>query len=254
MIRKNKRGQVAIWAIVGVVLIGSIIIFFLLGKTPISSKLAKEFEPKAYLDNCVKESVEEVSSVMLLRGGFINNPHNIMFNNINVSYICYNKGNYVPCINQHPMLLNEMSSEIENYLSPRINECIKSLKDEAVRKGGSIEANNLGVEVSLGHERIFVKLIGRMIIAFEGSVYGFEHFDVEVLNPLYNLGFVAMEIASQEAKYCYFSYDGYMILYPRFDIRKHVLSDSNKVYSIKDKKSGKIMNIGIRGCAIPAGI
>lgn len=250
---RDKKGQVAIWAIIALVIIGSVITFFLFEKTPII-KSAKSFDPKEYLDNCIRKSIEESVDVMLLRGGFVNNPLNVMFNNINVSYICYNKGNYVPCINQHPMLLNEMAYEIRKQITPKIGGCISSLRDEVIRKGGSIETGNFELGISLAPERIFAELTGKIVIAFSGQVSSFESFKIEVLNPIYDLGHVAMEIASQEAKYCYFSYDGYMILYPRFDIRKNVLSDSNKVYSIKDKKSSKTMNIGIRGCAIPAGI
>jgi hypothetical protein len=32
------------------------------------------------------------------------------------------------------------------------------------------------------------------------------------------------------------------------------LSDSTKIYTIKDKETGKEFNIATRGCAIPAGI
>ena len=38
------------------------------------------------------------------------------------------------------------------------------------------------------------------------------------------------------------------------DIRKWVMSDSTKIYSIKDIASRQIMNLAIRGCAIPGGM
>ena len=63
-----------------------------------------------------------------------------------------------------------------------------------------------------------------------------------------------MEISNQEAKYCYFEYVGYMLLYPKMDIEKFAMSDSTKIYTLKDKKSDKEMNIAIRSCAIPPGI
>ena len=86
-----------------------------------------------------------------------------------------------------------------------------------------------------------------------GVSQDFDSFTTGLSNPLYDLAYVANEIASQEAKFCYFEYVGYNILYNKFDIRKHTLSDSTKIYNIKDKQTGKEMNIAIRGCAIPAG-
>ena len=70
---------------------------------------------------------------------------------------------------------------------------------------------------------------------------------------MYDLASVANEIASQEAKFCYFEYVGFNILYNDFDIRKDTLSDSTKIYTIKHKKTAAEMNIAVRGCAIPAG-
>jgi len=97
--------------------------------------------------------------------------------------------------------------------------------------------------------------IGRKItLAKNEQSQTFNEYNIEVMNPLYDLSKVAIEIASQEAKYCYFEYVGYMILYPRFSIEKFAFSDSTKIYTIKDKYTNKEMNIAIRGCAIPPGI
>ena len=45
-----------------------------------------------------------------------------------------------------------------------------------------------------------------------------------------------------------------MLLNQRFIIEKDSISDSIEIYKIKDKKTDKIMNVAIRGCAIPPGI
>jgi len=251
--KMNRRGQISAWVIITLVIIGTVAVFFAVKKDIILGK-AKPFTPEGYLDKCVREGVNEAVDIMLPRGGFINNKLNVKFNNLNVSYLCYNRGNYLPCINQHPMLITEMEKEMENYLNPVVDECVESLKEEVKERGGVIDVGDLNFDVVLAPERIFVELDGDMQIEMNNAVSVYEKFRIEVLSPLYNLGFVAMEIASQEAKYCYFSYEGYMILYQRFDIRRNRLSDSNLVYSIKDEKTAKTMNIAIRGCAIPAGI
>ena len=86
-----------------------------------------------------------------------------------------------------------------------------------------------------------------------GISQDFSSFATALKNPLYDIAYVANEIASQEAKFCYFEYVGFNILYNKFDIKKYTLSDSTKIYTIKDKQSGEEMNIAVRGCAIPAG-
>ena len=93
-----------------------------------------------------------------------------------------------------------------------------------------------------------------MTIRERGNTQIIDGFDVQIISPLYDLVNVAVEIANQEAKYCYFEYVGYQVLYPNFDIRKFAFSEGTKIYTIKDKYSDKEMNIAIRSCAIPPGI
>ena len=249
----NRRGQLVIWIIVAVIIIGTLIVFFIFNpKVDVLSR--QPFSPQGFLDKCVRDSVHEVENIILPKGGFVDNKNNVFFRGINVSYICYNAGNYLPCINQHPVYISELNGEIRDYIEPRVEECFDDLEDEVVRKGGTSELGPLDLEVKLTLGRVFVRLDRASDFDFGGEKIRFEDFEIELLSPLYDLGLVAMEIASQEARYCHFSYDGYSILHPRFDIKKTVLSDSNDVYSIEDKKSGKTLNIAVRGCAIPPAI
>ena len=87
-----------------------------------------------------------------------------------------------------------------------------------------------------------------------GQTMKYNEFNADIKSPLYNLAKIAIEIASQQAKFCYFEYVGYMILYPRYSIDVFAMSDSTKIYSIEDRESGKKLNIAIRSCAIPPGI
>ncbi len=249
----NNRGQIAIWIIIAVIIVGTLTVAFIFSpKIDVVSR--QSFSPQGFLDKCVRDSVQEVENIILPKGGFVDNKNNVFFRGINVSYLCYNSGNYLPCINQHPVYISELNEEIKSYIEPEVEKCFEDLEDEVVRKGGTSELGELDIEVKLTIGRIFVKLDRVANFDFGGQTTRFEDFEIELLSPLYGLGIVAMEIASQEARYCHFSYDGYSILHPRFDIRKTVLSDSNDVYSIEDKKSGKILNIAIRGCAIPPAI
>lgn len=249
----NLRGQMTIWIILMIVIVASVSIIFVIKKEPIINA-GKPFSPKGYLDKCVRDNIQEIIGEIAPRGGFVSNRLNVFYNNINISYLCYNSGNYLPCINQHPMLISEIENEIKKQVEPKINSCIETLKREVIRKGGKSNSGVIELKIALAPERIFVYLNGEIVIKFGESISIFEKFETEVMSPIYDLAKVAMEIASQEARYCYFAYDGYMIIHPEYDIRKNVLSNSNIVYSIKDKRSGEVFNMGIRGCAIPVGL
>lgn len=250
----NRKGQVAIWVVVAIVIVATIILIYILfrGKANVSG--TDEFNPQSYMDRCVKSSVDEALVIMLPQGGFVNLTNYKNYNGQKVAYLCQNNGNYKPCLNQHPMYLNEMKGEIKNYISLRVEKCFQDLKTEIENRKGIVDMGSMKIEISLGPDRVFADINRTFSITKNGAVQKFSGFNVQVINPIYDLGLLAMEIASQEAKYCYFEYVGYMILYPEFKIEKTALSDSTKIYSIKDKKSGEVLNIATRGCAIPAGI
>lgn len=252
----NKRGQIAIWVIIALILVVSIILFLLIERKTSSPTevIVKEVNPKQYIDQCVRNYVKEAVDIMLPHGGFVEPGHSKLYNNINVSYLCYNKGNYLPCINQHPMLMGKIQSEIKSYIEPRVGMCFEDLKRELEKRKSSVSLGEMTIDVSLAPGKVYVYVDREFVVSKNAVSSRFEKFDVEMFNPVYDLSNVAIKIANDEAKYCYFEYVGYMILYPEFKITKFPMSDSSIIYSITDKKSGDEMNIAIRGCAIPPGI
>lgn len=251
---QNKRGQIAIFAIIAVVIVAMIlIIFFMMKGNKPGTTLSDQSDPTKYIKDCTKKATEDTVKAMLPQGGFVSPSNYKLWDDKKVSYLCLNMGNYLPCISQHPMFLNEMKQEIKQSIIPQIESCYVSLRSELEKRQNSVEFGPMSVEVSFGPERIFVDVSRNMKITKEDDTRTYNQIKTEIINPIYDLGLVAIEIAANEAKYCYFEYVGYMVLYPRFDIRKTAMSDSTKIYSITHKKSQNTMNIATRGCAIPAG-
>ncbi len=250
---RNKKGQVMIWVILAIALVASMILFFTIDRHPIITT-QRDFNANNYIESCVREHVNDAVNEMIPHGGFIEPVNFKVYDDIKIEYLCENIGNYLPCVNQHPMLLNEMKLEIKNYIEPRVEQCFADFKREIESRNGNVEYGPMNIEVSLGPDRVYTNIARRTTITQNGETTTADEYNFEIVNPLYDLGNVAIEIASQEAKYCYFEYVGYMILYPRFSIEKFAMSDSTKIYQIKDKKTNKELNIAIRSCAIPAGI
>jgi hypothetical protein len=254
---KMRRAQVTLWIVLAIVLVASLILFFMLSKTPepiIVQGGETGFEIENFLESCVKENVEDVVEIILPQGGFVSPGNFVYFDNKNIEYMCKHDGYYDPCIQQHPLLLREIRKEIRTYLLPRVNDCLVEVQEDIEGKGGEvIFGRSTDIEVDMGPDRIFVRLIKDMTISREGESRDFNGFDFVINDPTYNLANVAMEISAQEAKYCYFEYVGYHILYPRYEIREFEMSEPTTIYSIKDVKTEKEMNIAVRGCAIPPG-
>jgi hypothetical protein len=249
----SKKGQVALWVILSVVLAAAVILFYTLERKPIGAG-GVEFSPRETVEKCIREGIEEAVDRMLPQGGFIEPKNYFVYNKTKIEYLCEYPYYFRQCIHQHPMLMKEMNEEIEKYLLPIAENCFEEMKREAERKQNSIEMEGANLSIEMAPGRIYARINKKVIITGGGAARAFDNFDVEFLSPAYELASAAMDIAASEAKYCYFENLGYMLEFPKFDIRKIALSEPIRIYSIKDIKSGKTMNIAIRSCAIAAGM
>ncbi|MEK6849952.1 MAG: hypothetical protein AABX85_00060 [Nanoarchaeota archaeon] len=252
---RNKKAQVALMVIVAMVIVAMIIIlFFILGKRPTIILPGGETNVQSAVEKCARDAANEAVEKMIPQGGFVEPENYKVYKNTKVSYLCQNIGYYKPCINQHPMFINEEIKEIKNYVEPIVRQCFDSFKTEMEKRNYEVSMDEMQLNVSLATERIYIDIDRKIKLTKNEQTQTFDKYEIEIINPIYDLSKVAIEIASQEAKFCYFEYVGYMILYPKIGIEKFAFSDSTKIYTIQDKKSKKEMNIAIRSCAIPPGI
>ncbi|MAG38338.1 hypothetical protein CMI45_03055 [Candidatus Pacearchaeota archaeon] len=253
----GRRGQaITIWVIIAIALIGSMILFFSIERPGVEIDIGEgnEFFPSRFIEKCARDAVNDAVDLMLPHGGFVDDKNSIMYNGINISYLCLNKGNYGPCVSQHPSLLNDLKEEVIRNSEERIGVCFDLLKEEVESRWGTITIGEMNNEIDFAFNRIFLTINRKIVIEKQGNTERFDKFDIEIINSLYDLALIGNEISSEEAKYCYFEYVGYNVLHQRFDIEKTTVNEGTKIYSIKDKETEKEMNLAIRGCAIPAGL
>lgn len=253
--RKSKRGQVAVWVILAVFIVGAVVLYFAVsGKKAILPVFQEGIDPQPYIARCVRQSVSDALDTILPQGGFAEPAPHAVYRGKNVTYVCMTTARYEPCVMQHPLYIEEVRAEVERVVEPAIDGCFLTLKDELEERGASVEMSGQRVHVKLMPQRVQITVERKMRIDEKGAERRFERFETALAHPMYDLALVATEIANQEATYCSFEYVGYMMLYPAFDIRKVALSDDAKVYTIKDLSSSQELTIATRGCVIPPGI
>ncbi len=250
----KKNGQVVVWIIVAIALFALALVIFFITRSPKGTTIEANYDPQGYIKQCITYDVLTFVDKISFQGGFENPLSKIVFNNESITYLCKNEGNFKTCINQHPMLISEITDEIKNKLKSNIEDCFIQLETSLKEKNIQIESKAMTYNVELAPRRIIINIDKDMTLKEKESSQFIKNWRIDINHPLYNLANVAIEITNQEATYCYFEYAGFMMLYPDFLIKKRVLTEGTKIYTIVDVKSEKEFNMAIRSCVIPPGM
>jgi len=247
---KNK-GQVTIFIIIALIIVVVALLIFFLWNPPETATTIDN--PQNYIESCIKESTEEAISILLRQGGDIKPELSLGFKEENLTYLCYYHGDYKPCINQKPMLIEHLQDEISSYIEKNVSECFNSLKEELENKGYVVSMAGMNLTTELQPKRVVVNVNRNLIITRRDETKNFEKFEAKIASPLYELAEIAMEIVNQEAEFCNFENLGFMIIYPQYDIRKDTFEGS-LIYTVTDIETSHSFKFAVRGCVMPAGI
>lgn len=246
----NKRGQMVLWIILAVLFVAALLLFAYTGRK-IKIDDQSILHPGSAIESCVEEGIKEITEKIMPQGGFENPSNYILYKNTKIEYICKNPGSYIPCIQQHPLFLEEIRQTIENHLKEKVDGCFRGLEIEYERRATDVQLGSQSLEVRWGSGKIYTNITREMILKKGDKMLTVLEFPVQVNHPLFNLGSVAIEIANQEARYCHFDTLGYAILSPEYFIKKQVLSDESSIYQIQDIESKKELWVAVRSCAVP---
>jgi len=248
----NKRGQVTIFIIVGIVIVLGIIAAFLFsGKVEV--EVPSDLGPRVFIDKCVRDIVEISVDKMLRNGGEILPSQAIAYQGDEWNYLCYQEDYYQGCYNIHPMLELQIEKQIVRDTQGDVQGCFNEMRDDYVNRGFDVTGGETTYSVDLLPGYVEINLDKKVDISSVESAQSFENFDSKVNSAIYDLVQVARDVVNSESQFCHFEYNGYMLLYPRYDIRRIDYSES-KIYRLIDRRSGDEFKFAVRSCAFAPGI
>ena len=248
----TKRGQVALFVIVGIVMVvGVIAAIIFMGRSGTSISIEKN--PRGYIEKCVEDVVEKSVNKMLANGGEASPSRFIMYQGAKWNYLCHTADDYEPCINLHPLLELRIEDEIVDDTSDEIHDCFDTMMEDLEDKGFSVSGGATRYDVDLRPGVVAVNLRRSVEISKDGETRSFENFDVRVGSSLYELILVSRDIVRDEIEFCAFDYVWAMSNYPRYKIRR-IGYDFAKIYMVQDRFSGDEFKFATRSCVAPIGI
>jgi hypothetical protein len=244
----KKKAQVTIFIILAIVIIVTIVLLFYLMRGPgIDDSSATD--PKSAVQKCVRDVVDESIDKMLFNGGEIFPTQTISYRGDEWNYLCYQADLYLGCYNIHPMLKLQIEKQIVSDTEDEVERCFDSVMSDFRSRNYDIESGDLDYSVELESGFVSVNLNRRLDISKNGESSSFEDFETRVVSPINDLVDIAREVVNSEAQFCYFEYNGFMLLYPEYEIRR-IDYFGSKLYRLIDRRTGDEFRFAVRSCAM----
>jgi hypothetical protein len=248
----RKKGQVTIFVVLGIIVVVGILVAIFL-RQDLARVFGKEIEPSEEIRSCVEEALEPVMNLVLENAGELAPELMKMYNGSRYNYLCYQSGDYTPCINTHPMIKKTAENSLMDATRSQVEQCFVDMIEELEARGDTVTEGDLYYSLELVPGNLLVKIEKEITITGKDTTQSFEDFSFEILTQMYGLFNLAREVVNQESQFCYFDYNGFMTLYPEYKIKK-ISYDDTWIYTAFHEKTNEKIKFAIRGCTFPAGI
>tara|TARA_Y100000310_G_C20683919_1_gene817742 strand:+ start:235 stop:999 length:765 start_codon:yes stop_codon:yes gene_type:complete len=247
----SKKGQVAIFVIIAIVIVASIVIIVLFFPN-VADVFVGEFTPQSFLKSCVEEDLMENVGLLASQGGYKNPEGFIVHEGKKIKYLCYTSEYYKTCSVQQPMIKGHFEGELESLILPKANECARALKAEYEDRGFGVSSGEVKSDVEIVPGKIKIGFEAPMTIT-KDTTQTFRDFDVEIDSEIYDLLLTAQSIIDFESEFGDSETGLYLQYYPDLKIEKMKLSEGTTIYKISDVVSGDEFMFASRSLAWPPG-
>jgi hypothetical protein len=255
--RWSNKGQLTIFIVVGVLIVGAIGFYFIFRQGLIPDiGGGQEVNPNSFLEACLEEKIEEAVDILSMQGGSLNPKlfERFKFSDddkpYNISYLCYNQNSYDRCINQVPMLINYIETEIEDYINNDVTICFDELENNLQKQNYEIKKEYNGFEINLEFDKVILEIDGKLELTKSGETTIQKNIGAIFSNNIYNLLLIAHDIVKSESQYCDFNKQSYMMIYSDILIKLFSDSEGIKFYRVQERDIDKSFRFAVRGCII----
>ena len=247
----NKKAQLTLFIILALAIVIVLVLLFV-GR----GNLIAIFTPSTPINQikeCVQEPVQEAVDILNLQGGSLEPSFYYLYEGNKLDYLCYTEEAYKTCVMQKPLLKQSIEKQIETYASPRIKNCISSVKANLERKGYQVSIPNPEIEISLLPENIIIEIKSDIRIA-KDRTESYKSIKTDMSSSLYEHVMIASSISNWEARYGESEQILYMNYYPDLRVDKKRKGDGTTVYILSNRESEETFMFAIRSAVIAPGI
>lgn len=250
----DKKGQVTIFIIIALVIVGGILIYyFVVPRVAPAIALGAAASPSQFLSGCMKPAAENAMNTLSKQGGYLNPEGYILYEGNKIKYLCYTSDYYKMCTVQQPFIKSHYEEELKTILQAKAKECAASLKSSYEKSGYSVTMPSVSLNLSIISGKIQMELIAPTTIRKGEETRTFDKFDFSAPSEIYDLLSIAGNIIEFEAYWGDSETVVYMQEYPNIEIWKVRLGDGSTIYIIGDVLTEEKFTFASRSLVWPAG-
>ena len=222
----NKRGQVTIFVIVGIVIVISVfLVFYFLGdrikrQTEVEAVFDESsLEPlQDYIGSCIEKHGNEAIELILKQGGKIDPGFYYYFNDNKLNYICYSD-DLSPCERKIPFISKMFEDEMKSYLELKLPSCIDL---DAIRNEGySVQEVQMNADVDVLEYSVVVNLNYPVTINKGDSLIEEDKFTRTFDAPLGRIAEISKDVVDSEIAYGEFFNQIYEVRHPEVTVKSY---------------------------------
>ncbi len=228
----QKRGQLAVFVVVGIVLLTVVLLLFFFKDKITESVRETPTNPQGYLNQqlndlkkevnrCIDKETKDASVLFMKNGGDFSRTFNYMtYSGVNYPILCKAINGTDTCLSQ-PVLISNFNSKLNNYLPSKVNSCFNF--ENFKNKDYDLSLGKISVSSEVTNNYVLINL--NFSVKLTKGVYSSksDNFLIKVNTPLGDLFRVTNELVQEKASGKEINPLGYM------------LSSRNK-YNIQVKK------------------
>jgi hypothetical protein len=250
----NRKGQVTIFIIIGVLIfVAILLVFYFTGS--ISFTKSNIQNPEAYLESCMINSAKEAENLIFNSNGYPQLESNyILYNTEKVPYLCISSEFYNPCIPQEPAFFSYINKIIENKVARDTQICVDNLVSELENKGYEVQINSENTTVEIRKDFVNVQL-GKTVYFSNGEdSRQIQNLQFSYGTKLYDMIKLVQTIVNSETSTCDFDKEAWMRMDNSIIIFKDSTSDQTEVYTLKERLTEREIKFAIKTCVLPAAL
>ncbi|MEW6063454.1 MAG: hypothetical protein AB1571_03760 [Nanoarchaeota archaeon] len=212
----EKRGQVTLFIILGIVILTVIVLVFFLRDTIVEKALGPSGTKRIIsneADNikdeivkCIDEKARPALEILGKQGGSFNPQKYRLYNGNKVNYLCYNIPNDNKCLNQM-LLKSKLEAELNTYLSREIFSCIDISSFAGTTE---ITTGEFKINSEIGDDGVLVNVDYPITIKKKEITQSISEFSKQVDIPLGKIVVAVNDILNDEASGRGFDIVGYV--------------------------------------------